>query len=106
MTDSNEWAFTALGTAWDITLSQAVPEVLQASVLGELDRIDRTQLAELIEDAWRLQAPKRVVAAFDAGPLDRRLDRGGAEVGGADIGQRALHRPHRGARVREDDDVI
>ena len=42
MTDSNEWVFTALGTAWDITLSQAVPEVLQASVRGELDRIDRT----------------------------------------------------------------
>ena len=45
MTDSNEWVFTALGTAWDITLSQAVPEVLQASVRGELDRIEQESLA-------------------------------------------------------------
>jgi hypothetical protein len=36
-------------------------------VLVRLDVIEREQLAELIEDAWRLQAPKRVVAAFDAG---------------------------------------
>jgi hypothetical protein len=36
-------------------------------VLVRLDAVDREQLAELIEDAWRLQAPKRVVAAFDAG---------------------------------------
>ena len=37
------------------------------AVLVRLDVIDPGQLAELIEDAWRLQAPKRVVAAFDAG---------------------------------------
>ena len=37
------------------------------AVLVRLDVIDPEQLAELIEDAWRLQAPKRVVAAFDAG---------------------------------------
>jgi hypothetical protein len=36
-------------------------------VLVRLDVVDREQLAELIEDAWRLQAAKRVVAAFDAG---------------------------------------
>src|SRR4051794_31577258 len=36
-------------------------------VLVRLDVIEREQLAELIEDAWRLQAAKRVVAAFDAG---------------------------------------
>jgi len=36
-------------------------------VLVRLDVVDREQLAELIEDAWRLQAPKRMVAAFDAG---------------------------------------
>ncbi len=28
--------------------------------------VDTVELAELIEDAWRLTAPKRVVAAFDA----------------------------------------
>ena len=38
-----------------------------AYVLVRLDRIGREQLAELVEDAWRLQAPKRMVAAFDAG---------------------------------------
>ena len=37
------------------------------AVLVRLEIVDREQLAELIEDAWRLQAPKRVVAAFDAG---------------------------------------
>lgn len=35
-------------------------------VLVRLADIDPSQLAELIEDAWRLSAPKRVVAAFDA----------------------------------------
>ena len=36
-------------------------------VLAHLDRIDPTELAELIEDAWRLQAPRRTVSAYDAG---------------------------------------
>jgi hypothetical protein len=35
-------------------------------VLVRLDRIEPHELAELVEDAWRLQAPKRVVAAYDA----------------------------------------
>ena len=35
-------------------------------VLVRLDRVDPGQLRELIEDAWRLSAPKRVVAAYDA----------------------------------------
>jgi hypothetical protein len=33
-----------------------------------LDRVDPEELAELVEDAWRMTAPKRVVRAFD----DRR----------------------------------
>jgi hypothetical protein len=37
-----------------------------AYVLVRLDRADRGVLEELIEDAWRLSAPKRVVAAYDA----------------------------------------
>jgi hypothetical protein len=37
------------------------------AVLVRLDVVDPAMLAELIEDAWRLQAAKRVVAAFDAG---------------------------------------
>jgi hypothetical protein len=35
-------------------------------VLVRLDRADPEMIAELIEDAWRLSAPKRVVAAYDA----------------------------------------
>jgi hypothetical protein len=35
-------------------------------VLVDLDAVDPGELAELVEDAWRLQAPKRVVAAYDA----------------------------------------
>jgi hypothetical protein len=37
-----------------------------AYVLVRLDRADPALLAELIEDAWRLSAPKRVIAAYDA----------------------------------------
>jgi hypothetical protein len=37
------------------------------AVLVRLDAISDEQLAELIEDAWRIQAAKRVVAKFDAG---------------------------------------
>jgi hypothetical protein len=36
-------------------------------VLVNLDAVTLEQLAELIEDAWRIQAPKRLVAAYDAG---------------------------------------
>ena len=36
-------------------------------MLVRLEVVDPAMLAELIEDAWRLQAAKRVVAAFDAG---------------------------------------
>ena len=35
-------------------------------VLVRLAVADPAQLGELIEDAWRLMAPKRVVAAYDA----------------------------------------
>jgi hypothetical protein len=35
-------------------------------VLVRLEAVDPTELAELIEDAWRIRAPKGVVAAFDA----------------------------------------
>ena len=37
-----------------------------AYVLVALARVDRRQLQELLEDAWRLSAPKRVLAAYDA----------------------------------------
>ncbi len=35
-------------------------------VLVRLGAIGRAELAELIEDAWRVTAPKRVVEAYDA----------------------------------------
>jgi hypothetical protein len=38
-----------------------------AFVLVRLEAVDRGRLGELIEDAWRLSAPKRLVAAYDAG---------------------------------------
>jgi hypothetical protein len=35
-------------------------------VLVRLAQVERGQLRELIEDAWRLSAPKRVLAVYDA----------------------------------------
>jgi hypothetical protein len=35
-------------------------------VLVRLDAVDPVELAELIEDAWRLRAPKRAIKAFEA----------------------------------------
>ncbi len=35
-------------------------------VLVRLDVIDPVELSELIEDAWRLRAPKRAIKAYDA----------------------------------------
>lgn len=35
-------------------------------VLVRLEAVDPGELAELIEDAWRLRAPKRLVATYDA----------------------------------------
>ena len=37
-----------------------------AYVLVRLADADPEQLGELVEDAWRLMAPKRLVAAYDA----------------------------------------
>jgi hypothetical protein len=37
------------------------------AVLVRLPAIGAAELAELIEDAWRCQAPPKLVAAFDAG---------------------------------------
>lgn len=34
-------------------------------VLVDLERVDSAELAELVEDAWRIRAPKRVVRAYD-----------------------------------------
>jgi hypothetical protein len=37
-------------------------------VLVRLEAVDPVELAELIEDAWRIQAPKRLVKVYDAEP--------------------------------------
>jgi len=37
------------------------------AVLVRLEVVDPVELAELIEDAWRLRAPKRLVAEYEAG---------------------------------------
>jgi hypothetical protein len=55
-------------------LLQGQPEVFFSTphydgypyVLVRLAGVDPEELAELIEDAWRLRAPKRVIAAYDA----------------------------------------
>jgi hypothetical protein len=36
------------------------------SVLVRLDAVDRDELAELVTDAWRVRAPKRLAASLDA----------------------------------------
>jgi hypothetical protein len=38
----------------------------QPYVLVRLEEVDPVELAELLEEAWRLRAPKRLVAAYDA----------------------------------------
>ena len=38
-----------------------------ASVLIRLEAIDPGELTEVLTDAWRCRAPKRLAAAFDAG---------------------------------------
>jgi hypothetical protein len=35
-------------------------------VLVRLDRVDPAELGELLEEAWRIRAPKRLVAEHDA----------------------------------------
>ena len=37
-------------------------------VLARLERIPADELAELVEDAWRLRAPKRLLAEHDSPP--------------------------------------
>ena len=46
------------------------------------------------------------IAAVDASALDRCPNCGGAEVSGGGLGQAALHRAHRGAGGRKDDDRV
>src|SRR5215213_5952346 len=38
----------------------------RAAVLVRLSALDRTELGELLTDAWRLRAPKRLLAELDS----------------------------------------
>ena len=43
------------------------------AVLVRLDKVDHEELAELITESWRLNAPKRLLAAFDQQhPISRK----------------------------------
>jgi len=44
-------------------------------VLIRLSRIGRRQLAEVLEEAWRQVAPKRMLAAYDAEHIPRTNQR-------------------------------
>jgi len=37
------------------------------AILVRMEAVDPVQLRELVEDAWRLQAPKKLVAELDGG---------------------------------------
>ncbi len=39
------------------------------AVMARLDVIDRDELRDLVVEAWRLRAPKRLIAEFDRGPV-------------------------------------
>jgi hypothetical protein len=60
-------------------LLQGQPEVFFSTphydgypyVLVRLDAVDPAQLEELLEDAWRIRSPKRVIAEYDARAEDR-----------------------------------
>lgn len=43
------------------------------AVLVNLEAVDVAELTELLTDSWRLKAPKRVLAAFEAMPAFKAL---------------------------------
>jgi hypothetical protein len=53
-----------------VAIGTQFPDVEEGTCFGtpalRLDVVSREQLTELLEDAWRLRAPKRVLAAYDA----------------------------------------
>ncbi len=73
-TDPDALVVRVLDLADREALLQGSPEVFFSTphydgypyVLVRLDAVGRDELAELIEDAWRIRAPKRLVAERDA----------------------------------------
>jgi hypothetical protein len=47
-------------------LALSFPETVEKETWGHPTFRVREEMAELVEDAWRMTAPKRVVRAFDA----------------------------------------
>ncbi len=46
--------------------ARLTPGVGYGAILVDLERVDPDQLAELIEESWRLKAPAKLRKAFDA----------------------------------------
>ena len=73
-TDPDALVVRVLDLADREALLQGSPEVFFSTphydgypyVLVRLEAVGRDELAELIEDAWRIRAPKRLVAERDA----------------------------------------
>jgi hypothetical protein len=73
-TDPDALVVRVLDLADREALLQGSPEVFFSTphydgypyVLVRLDAVGRDELAELIEDAWRIRAPKRLVVERDA----------------------------------------
>ena len=73
-TDPDALVVRVLDLADREALLQGSPEVFFSTphydgypyVLVRLDAVGRDELAELIEDAWRIRAPKRLVAEREA----------------------------------------
>jgi len=73
-TDPDALVMRLIDTDEREALLQSRPEVFFSTahydgypyVLVRLEAIDQAELAELIEDVWRLRAPRRLVAEHDA----------------------------------------
>lgn len=73
-TDPDALALRVIDMGEREALLQGQPEVFFTTphydgypyVLVRLEKADPIELAELIEDVWRMQAPKRLVAEYDA----------------------------------------
>jgi hypothetical protein len=76
MPPGEEWVAIRLAPGENTALTAERPAVFSVPhhyrnstmVVVALGEVDRAELAELLTEAWRLRAPARLRAAFDAGP--------------------------------------
>lgn len=74
MPPGEEWVAIRLAEGENAALAAERPEVFSVPhhyrnstmVVVQLAGVDRDELAELLTEAWRLRAPARLAAAFDA----------------------------------------